>query len=1739
MRTSHDRNSTFRRRMGSVLGVLSIAVVGAIGPTPAAAIAAAPSTSSTSASTSTRPTTTSTSIPPTTTGGASANSSAGATKLGGGWSIPVTMTVVPSVDVMPGTTLNFSSTITNDTIFDGSISARFMPPMGNGRLGPISCTGDFRAGDSRTCSFQYQVTPQDAMRGQISSQVEWQGGYWAAIVPVPVNRYAYAEARMNPARLSLDKTATPTANVQAGRVVQFAFAGRNSGTTALTDVGITDPMAGLSTPVCTPAAPAVLAPGTAINCTADYTVTTADVANGSITNNASINGLDPARRLINASATTTVTTDRTPNLAFVKTASPTSGVEVGDVITYTFAMTNTGGTAFTSTQLTDAMVGLSPFTCSTPLADALPVGAARTCTATTSVTQADVDAGSIVNNATAVGVAPDGPVTRSASATVTAGQHPAIAVTVIAEPAADLEVGDEIVWTMSGNNVGDVTLDSDGLAMPMPGLVGVTCVGRPSLAPNANVRCTGRSTVTQADVDAGSVTNAVSFDAHDRYDAKLHASGTATATTASTGALALTKTASPTAGVRVGDTVTYEYDVVNTGTVTARNTEVRDPMPGLSALRCDPKPGADLAPRAALRCSATYRVTQADVDAGAILNTATATATDPAGRPLQDADSATVTADTTATFSLEKRADPASGVVTGTAVTYTMTGRNNGQVTLHGVRIADPKPGLSPLTCTPGLDSELAPGTEMTCRGTYTVTQADVEAGSITNLAEITGRDPRDNAVSATAPAIVTTTSKAEATFVATATPSDHLARGDVVRYDLTATNTGDRSLVDATITDPLVGVAPLACTPTAGATLAPAATIRCQANYTVTQADVDAGTLTTTATFAATAGSLPPVTRVATATITADQRDDLEFTKSAVPTTGVVTGSVIAYALTAKNAGTVTLHNVDISDPMPGLTPLACSAPMPATLAPDATVTCDTSYTVTQADVDAGAIENTATARALTPAGRPLTTADGATVTARQHTGAALTATASPDANVQAGDVITYSFDGHNTGTVTIHDVNIVDPMPGLSALQCTPAVPARLAATEPIHCAATYVVTQADVDSGRPILTSATLTGTDPNGRPVGVGASASVSTLQRASLGLSKTASPSTDVGVGETITYTYVATNSGTVTEAGTTIADPMPGLSTLGCSPGAGAALGALTSMTCTASYTVTQTDVDAGAIVNSAVVTGTTPRGATERATASATVFANQRAELTITKSASTPGPVALGGEVRYAIRAVNAGTVTLRDVTITDSLVPTTAIECTPTRPAVLAPGAAVDCTTSYTATQADVDAGTIVNVATATGRDPRAIPVSQSATVTTPTDHVVALELVKTASPTSGLAAGDRVTYTMTATNPGTVTLHDVTITDPRLPPGALECRPRPGSVLTPAASMTCTGEYRVTAVDVDTGSITNVATVAAVDPQDRVITRTATKTILAGETAALTMTKTATPDRGVVAGATIRYAITATNSGTVALHDVFVADPMPGLSSLSCTLRAPARLAVGGSIRCTARAVITNADVAAGTLRNTATAVGIDPVGNPTEARASASVDTAPAPPTPPVPPGPDPTPNPGPGGSIPSGSGTGDSGSDGRSSAADGSGGTTIQSGDDRFVTSTAHARSATRQATASGPEFAFSTADIGRLSALGLVGVIGGWFVIAAGRRRREEPDEETDEEAELSDDTGTSTGAAVLYLDRRQRRERRKLRNRLFRRRPVRDRRVQTRRRSSRLSGHDAHRHSNRRRRRP
>jgi uncharacterized repeat protein (TIGR01451 family) len=431
--------------------------------------------------------------------------------------------------------------------------------------------------------------------------------------------------------------------------------------------------------------------------------------------------------------------------------------------------------------------------------------------------------------------------------------------------------------------------------------------------------------------------------------------------------------------------------VTNTGNVTLADPKVKEGQftgsGALSPLSCPSTP--QLQPGEQMTCTATYVVTQADVDAGVILNDATASGTPPTGPDTVSPPSAvdlpeiqspdlnlTKTADT---FQLSA---PASA---GDTITYNFISTNTGNVTLTNVSITDPLPGLSGLVYSwPAAPGVLLPGQHVTATATYQLTQADLDAGHVANVATTVGTPP--SGADVTPPPATTDTplplspgltlaKTADASAIGT--PS---AVGDTITYRFAATNTGNVTLTNVSITDPLPGLSALTYVwPAAAGTLLPGQVVTATATYQLSQADLDAGHVANAATTVGTPPSGPDVTPPPATTdtplalspgLTLGKTADA----SAVGTPSAV-GDTITYHFTATNTGNVTLTNVTITDPLPGLSALDYTWPgTPGTLLPGQVVAATATYQLTQADLDAGHLTNAATTVGTPPSGPDVT---------------------------------------------------------------------------------------------------------------------------------------------------------------------------------------------------------------------------------------------------------------------------------------------------------------------------------------------------------------------------------------------------------------------------------------------------------------------------------------------------------------------------------------------------------------------------------------------------------------------------------------------------------------------------------------------------------------------------------------------------------------------------------------------
>jgi uncharacterized repeat protein (TIGR01451 family) len=447
------------------------------------------------------------------------------------------------------------------------------------------------------------------------------------------------------------------------------------------------------------------------------------------------------------------------------------------------------------------------------------------------------------------------------------------------------------------------------------------------------------------------------------------------------------------------------------------------------------------------------------------------------------------------------------------------------------------------------------------------------------------------------------------------------------------------------------------------------------------------------------------------------------QIDRSTAQPAAYVEGADIPYQFILTNTQGLLLTNPAVSDPLiPGVN---CPSTLGSILG--GSVICTGTHRVTAIEAVNGNLVNTATATANNTLVLSVTS-NASSVTAPIATPApslslrkvGTLTDANGNGKADVGERIAYSFIATNTGNVTLDPVAVTDPR----VTGITPAT-ARIGpngGTQTFTSTA-YTVTQADVDAGAPIVNVATVTGRTLAGQAAPT-ATSTVSTPVNGAgaITLTKDAVLTGGSGAGATVTYTLKATNSGNVPLTGVTIADPLAGLSAMTYTwPGTAGTLAAGASVTATATYSVKQSDVDAGQVANTATARGTTSGGVVAQSAASRTVTLARTASLDFTKTASPSNVVAAGSVVTYGFLVRNTGTTTLTGVGVSDPRAGVSALTYTwPQTAGTLAPGQVATATATYTATAADVQAGSIVNTATATATTSAGATLTRTATAT-----------------------------------------------------------------------------------------------------------------------------------------------------------------------------------------------------------------------------------------------------------------------------------------------------------------------------------------------------------------------------------------------------------------------------------
>ncbi|WP_456237719.1 beta strand repeat-containing protein [Nonlabens agnitus] len=1250
--------------------------------------------------------------------------------------------------------------------------------------------------------------------------------------------------------------------------------------------------------------------------------------------------------------------------------------QLGETISYSFEVTNSGATTLTNVTVTDPLLdGANGTLTGGPIATLAPGATDTTFSGSYTIQQSDIDAQSVSNQATATGTTPDGDdVSDLSDDNSNLEDDPTdtnlpedseisiIKTSVFNDENGDgfAQLGETISYSFEVTNSGATTLTNVTVTDPLLVAPSGSLTGGPiaTLAPGAidTTTFSGSYTIQQSDIDAQSVSNQATAtgttpdgdDVSDLSDDNSNLEDDPTDTNLPEDSeISIIKTSvfndeNGDGFAQLGETISYSFEVTNSGATTLTNVTVTDPLLVAPSGSLTGGPIASLAPGAVdtATFSGSYTIQQSDIDAQSVSNQATATGTTPDGDDVSDLsdDNSNLENDPTDTDLLKNgrislikigvfNDENNDGVAqVGETISYSFVVTNTGNVTLTNVIIADPLLVTPNGSLTGGPIASLVPGESdsNTFVGTYTLSLTDVNASQVSNQATVEAQDPDnsnvtdlsdDNSNFENDPTITSYDAVDAINLIKRGTFNDENGDGsaqvgETVSYSFTIRNAGNRTITNIVLSDPLLQGINGTLTGGPITSLVPGAidTTTFSGSYTIQQSDIDNLQVTNQAIVT---GQDPDNNNV---TDTSDDNSPIENdpTDTDLPEDSEISiiktsvfndengdgfaqlGETISYSFEVTNSGATTLTNVTVTDPLlDGANGTLTGGPI-ATLAPGATdtTTFSGSYTIQQSDIDAQSVSNQATATGTTPDGDDVSDLsddnsnlenDPTDTNLPEDSEISIIKTSvfndeNGDGFAQLGETISYSFEVTNSGATTLTNVTVTDPLLVAPSGSLTGGPIASLApgAVDTTTFSGSYTIQQSDIDA-QSVSNQATATGTTPDGDDVS-DLSDDNSNLEDdptdtnlpedSEISIIKTSVFNDENGdgfaqLGETISYSFEVTNSGATTLTNVTVTDPLlvaPSGSLTG-GPIASLAPGAVDTATFSGSYTIQQSDIDAQSVSNQATATGTTPDGddVSDLSDDNSNLENDptdtnlpEDSEISIIKTSvfndeNGDGFAQLGETISYSFEVTNSGATTLTNVTVTDPLLDGANGTLTGGPIATLAPGA-TDTTTfsgSYTIQQSDIDAQSVSNQATATGTTPDGDDVSDLSDDNSnlendptdtdlPDDSDILLLKESTFNDENGdgfAQLGETISYSFTVTNTGATTLTDITITDPLLvaPNGSLTGGPiaslAPGAVDT----TTFSGSYTIQQSDIDAGTVTNQALATGTNPDGDDVTDT----------------------------------------------------------------------------------------------------------------------------------------------------------------------------------------------------------------------------------------------------------------------------------------------------------------------
>lgn len=713
----------------------------------------------------------------------------------------------------------------------------------------------------------------------------------------------------------------------------------------------------------------------------------------------------------------------------------------------------------------------------------------------------------------------------------------------------------------------------------------------------------------------------------------------------------------------------------------------------------------------------------------------------------------------------------------------------------------------------------------------------------------------------------------------------------------------------------------------------------------------------------------------------------DVAVTKAGVlndddGTPGLSAGDTISYTVTVTNPGNVSLTGLNVTDPLLPLTLESGDNDNDFRLDTDETWIYTGDYTITAFDLATngggdGDIDNTVTVETNeTP---PETATQQTPINPDVSILVSKTGTLNDDdgiPGVTAGDTIDYVITAENNGVANLSNINLTDTLvQGATTTVLTPIFDSgdannnnQIDAGEIWTYLLSYTLTPANISNGNDLINTVSVTTDEIGPREASdtqvIPGAINSFTMEKIATLVDGDADNLGDVG--ETINYTFRFVNTGNRILANLSVSDPLPGLSTIICAndgntDGSIDTLNPSQTLDCTATYVIQGSDAANGSVDNTATPSATENDGLTpvlEDNTAndnSTSTPVDRVVDLDVAKSGTlndddgTLG-VSAGDTIDYVVEVSNSGTVPLTNIIVNDPLVPALAFLSGDTNSDnILDMGEVWIYTGAYTLTPTDISTngggdGDIDNTVTVSSNETGDETASNEVSISSG----VSIDVAKTGvlnddDGNAGVTAGDTVDYTITVQNDGSIDLTNIALSDTLVQNGVSTALTplldsgdtNSDNAINPGETWTYLVTYTLTPANISDGNnLVNTVEVTT----DQIGPNSATDTqVLAPPVDAFTMEKIATLDDGDAdglgdAGEDINYTFRFVNTGTRALTNLSVSDPLPGLTTILCSNDLDTdgdidTLAVGASLDCVAVYTILPADVINGSVDNTA--------------------------------------------------------------------------------------------------------------------------------------------------------------------------------------------------------------------